>query len=117
LGGNSQGIHLFPALQLDVEINHAVSTDRPLGDPVDELCGALFARITKAVVNHETDDWPSDYDRLYALICRVIAQSSLSADAKPVLTRCLIERVAELEKKWPRLKPNEFATLAETSAR
>ena len=70
-----------------------------------QLGHSLFARITRTVVNHETDDWPGDYDRLYALISKVVAQSNLTADAKPLLTRRLIERVAELEKRWPKLKP------------
>ena len=52
----------------------------------------------------ETDDWPGDYDRPYALICKVVAQSNLSAETKPLLTRHLIERVANLEKKWPNRK-------------
>ena len=82
-----------------------VSKDRLTDEPVEELGHSLFARITRTGVNHETDDWPGDYDRLYALICKVVAQSNLIADAKPLLTRRLVERVAELERRWPKLKP------------
>ena len=105
MGDTSQGFDHFPVAQLDPEISHSLSKDRLTDEPVEELGHSLFARITRTVVNHETDDWPGDYDRLYALICRVVAHSKLSDDAKPLLTRRLIERLGELEKRWPKLKP------------
>ncbi len=96
----SQGIHLL-SKRSDVEINDTLSAEH---EPLDKLCCVLFERITEAVVNHETDDWPRYYDGLSALICKVIAKSDLSTDAKCLLTRRLIQHVAELEKWWPRLQ-------------
>jgi hypothetical protein len=96
----SQGIHLLTR-QSGVEICDRFSAEH---EPLYKLCRVLFERITEAVVNLETDDWPRYYDRLSALICKVITKSDLSTDAKCVLTRRLIQRVAELEKWWPRLQ-------------
>jgi hypothetical protein len=76
-------------------------------DPVDKLCRILFARITETVIAHDTEDWPGYYDKLWALVCRVVAQSDCTAEAKADLTRRLIEHVLELEKWWPRLKPEQ----------
>jgi hypothetical protein len=89
-----------------VELNHEISQAKTqsAGEPIDELSRSLLARITRTVVKHETDDWPGDYDRLYALICKVVAQSNLNVETKLLLTRHLIERVANLEKKWPKRK-------------
>ena len=98
----SQGLEIFSVAELNPEIS--LAENRSTGEPIDELSRSLLVRITRTVVNHQTDDWPGDYDRLYALICKVIAQSNLSADTKPMLTRYLIERVTDLEKKWPKLK-------------
>jgi hypothetical protein len=91
------------ARDLDEVLAH--SSAAKASDPTEQLCRVLFARITETVISHETDDWSAYYDKLGALICRVVAQSSLSAEAKAVLTRQLIEHVIELEKWWPRLKP------------
>jgi hypothetical protein len=102
LDDRSQGFDFFSVAELNPEISHA--ENRSTGEPIDELSRSLLARITRTVVNHETNDWPGDYDRLYALICKVIAQSDLSADTKSMLTRYLIGRVTDLEKKWPKLK-------------
>jgi hypothetical protein len=90
----------FSGAELNPEISNA--KNQSTGEPIDELSRSLLARITRTVVKHETDDWPGDYDRLYALICKVVAQSNLRAETKPLLTRHLIERVANLEKKWPK---------------
>ena len=98
----SQEFDFFSVAELNPEISHAKT--QSTGEPIDELSRSLLARITRTVVKHETDDWPGDYDRLYALICKVVAQSNLSAETKPLLTRHLIERVANLEKKWPNRK-------------
>ena len=98
----SQGFDFFSVAELGPEIDHA--NYRSTGDPIEELSHSLLARITRTVVNHETNDWPGDYDRLYALICKVVAQSNLNADTKALLTRHLIGRVADLEKKWPNSK-------------
>jgi hypothetical protein len=67
----SQGIHLLTR-QSGVEICDRFSAEH---EPLYKLCRVLFERITEAVVNHETDDWPRYYDRLSALICKVIAKS------------------------------------------
>ena len=72
---------------------------------MDELCQSLFARITETVISHETKDWAGYYDKLLVLVCRVIAQTKLSEETKPILTRRLIDHIIELEKWWPRLKP------------
>ena len=98
----SQGLDFFSVAELNPEISHC--ENRSTGEPIDTLSRSLLARIARTVVNHQTDDWPGDYDRLYALICKVIAQSDLNADTKSMLTRYLIERVTDLEKKWPKLK-------------
>jgi hypothetical protein len=74
-------------------------------DPLNKVCDTLFARITESVLNHESNDWARDYDRLCAMICRVIAQSALNGNAKCLLTRRLIQHVVELEKWWPGLSP------------
>lgn len=94
--GHSQGV-LLSREQSNTEIEYLIWQLTPAGDPVDELTRALSARITTAVVGHDTDDWPSYYDRLYALICKVVAQSNLSADAKLVLTKRLIDHATDLE--------------------
>ena len=70
-------------------------------DPVDELCQSLFARVTEAVIGHQTEDWPGYYDRLGGVVCLVIAQSDLATESKAVLRRRLIQHVLELEKWWP----------------
>ena len=74
-------------------------------DALNDLCGTLYALITEAVMTHETNDWPTYYDRLCAKVCRVIAQSNLGAGSKSILTRRLIEHVLELERWWPKLRP------------
>ena len=102
LDDRSQEFDFFSAAELNPEISNA--KNQSTGEPIDELSRSLLARITRTVVKHETDDWPGDYDRLYALICKVVAQSNLRAETKPLLTRHLIERVANLEKKWPNRK-------------
>jgi|SRR6476661_2977189 hypothetical protein len=91
-------------VQSNTEIGHPIWQLAPVSDPVDEMTRALAARITTAVVGHDTDDWPSYYDRLYALICKVVAQSKLSADAKLVLTKRLIDHVIDLEKNGTKSK-------------
>jgi hypothetical protein len=102
IGRRPQEFDFFSVAELNPEISYA--KNQSTGEPIDELSRPLLARITRTVVKHETDDWPGDYDRLYALICKVVAQSNLSAETKPLLTRHLIERVTNLEKKWPKRK-------------
>jgi hypothetical protein len=106
----SQEFEFSAVADLDSEIScgRKPSSD----DPIGELARCLLARIKKAVFNHETDDWPRDYDRLYAMICKVIAQSNLSAETKPLLTKHLIRCVAELEKSWPELKLSQTRVAA-----
>jgi hypothetical protein len=70
-------------------------------DPIDELCQSLFARITEAVMDHQTDDWPRYYHKLGGVVCRSIAQSDLAVASKVLLTRRLMQHVLELEKWWP----------------
>jgi hypothetical protein len=75
---------------------------------VDKLYSALSARITAAVVRHETEDWPGYFSGLRDLIRRVLAESiesDLSVDEKAALIKRLLEHVADLEKWWPSLKP------------
>ena len=84
---------------------HATSAGLPADDSLEQLTRTLFARITECVISHETDDWPSYYDKLSAMVCQVVARSDLSSEKKSVLTRRLIEHVVELQKWWPRLSP------------
>jgi hypothetical protein len=101
--GRSQSIFVVLAGRRDENLIQPFASKEP--DPTDELCQSLFAQITEIVMGHKTEDWPGYYDKLSALICRVIARSSLSAESKAVLTRRLIQHVVELESWWPRLKP------------
>ena len=103
MSGNGQETDLVLAGHLDEEITRSFAAKET--DPIDDLCRVLFARITETVISHETEDWFGYYDKLCALVCRVVAQSDLNAELKAVLTRRLIEHVVELEKWWPRLKP------------
>jgi hypothetical protein len=80
-------------------------------DPLDELCQSLFARITETVISHQTEDWVRYYDKLCAVVCRVVSQSDLNNAAKAVLTRRLIDHIVELEKWWPRLRPKSSSTI------
>jgi hypothetical protein len=105
LSDNWQGIDLVLARHQDEDLVQSFAAKQP--DPIDEWCQLLFARITETVLSHETEDWPGYYDRLCALVCRVVAQSSFSAESKPVLTRRLIQHIVELEKWWPRLRPEQ----------
>ena len=63
-----------------LEVGDALSADSPRDDSLDEISQILFARITEAVISHETDDWPRYYDKLCAVVCRVVAQSTLSSE-------------------------------------
>ena len=101
MGDYSRGVLLS---QSNIEIGHPIWRLAPASDSADELTRALSARITAAVVGHDTDDWPSYYDRLYALICKVVAHSNLSEDAKLVLTKRLIDHVTDLEKNGAKSK-------------
>ena len=111
LGDRSQGV-LRSRVQSNTEIGHPIWQLAPASEPIDEMTRALSARITTAVVGHDTDDWPSYYDRLYALICKVVAQSKLSADAKLVLTKRLIDHVTDLEKNGTKSKLTGFMAIA-----
>ena len=67
---------------------------------VDELYSALAARITVAVVKHETNDWPTSFDGLRDLVRRVVADSKdsdLSLIEKASLIKRLISHIADLE--------------------
>ena len=101
LGDVARELDLLPKV-LTTQINRSLSTDEHERGPTDDL---RSARIAETVLSHETHDWPSFYDQLSALVCRVVAQSTLSAYAKTLLTRRLIEHITELEKWWPRLRP------------
>jgi hypothetical protein len=105
LANNLQGIELLSGTGLGVGAKLATSADSPIDDSLEQLTRTLFARITECVISHETDDWPSYYDKLSAMVCQVVARSDLSSDKKSVLTRRLIEHVVELQKWWPRLSP------------
>ena len=105
MSGNSYAIELFPRTQGGVEVRDTFSAGPPRDDSLDEISQVLFARITEAVINHKTNDWPRYYDKLCAVVCRVVARSALSSDAKSLLTRRLIVHVVEIEKWWPRVRP------------
>jgi hypothetical protein len=109
LSGNSYAIELLPRTQVRVEVGDTFSADPPRDDSLEEISQILFARITEAVISHETNDWPGYYDKLCAVVCRVVAQSTLSSDAKSMLTRRLIVHIVEVEKWWPRPRPKEEA--------
>jgi hypothetical protein len=102
---NLHDIALLSGTGLAVGPKHASLADLPIDDSLEQLSRTLFARITECVINHETDDWPSYYDKLSAMVCQVVARSDLSSDAKSLLTRRLIEHVVELQRWWPRLSP------------
>ncbi len=73
----------------------------------DELYGALSARVTAAVIEHETDDWPKYFDGLRAVIRRVVvetAESDLSQQEKQALVQRLLDHVSSLEGWWVKLK-------------
>jgi hypothetical protein len=106
LSGNSYAVERFPRTQVRVEVGDAFSADPPRDD-LDEISQVLFARITEAVIRHETNDWPRYYDKLCAVVCRVVAQSALSSDAKSLLTRRLIMHVVEIQTWWPRARPRQ----------
>ena len=40
----------------------------------DELYGALSARVTAALTEHETDDWPAYFEGLREVIRRVVLE-------------------------------------------
>lgn len=97
MGDDSQGMGVA-----SVENNHKLSRQRRDNDPSEELFKVLSARITAAVKAHRTDDWCRFFDELCALVCRVVARSSLNTSEKYQLTRRLLDRIGELEKSWPR---------------
>jgi hypothetical protein len=105
LANNLQGIELLSGTGLGVEARLAAPADPPIEDSLEQLTRTLFARITECVISHETDDWPTYYDKLSAMVCQVVARSDLSSEAKSLLTRRLIEHVVELQRWWPRLSP------------
>jgi hypothetical protein len=75
---------------------------------LNELYDALSARITAAVVNHQTIEWADYFSQMREVIRSVAAEStdsSLSATDKAELVRRLIAHVDELERSWPNLKP------------
>jgi hypothetical protein len=105
LADNLHDTALLSGTGLAVEATHITSADPPIDDSLEQLSRTLFARITECVISHETDDWPSYYDKLSAMVCQVVARSDLSSDTKSLLTRQLIEHVVELQRWWPRLSP------------
>ena len=58
MNGNSYGMELFARTQRGVEVGDVLSANSPRDDSLDEISQILFARITEAVISHETDDWP-----------------------------------------------------------
>jgi hypothetical protein len=103
LSGNPEGLDLVLAARPHDGFTQSFAGKAP--DPIDELCQSLFARITESVISHETEDWPGYYDKLSVVVCQVVARSGLNNEAKATLSRRLIEHVIELEKWWPRFKP------------
>ena len=67
--------------------------------PIDDLYMTLSVRITQEVVNNQTLDWPSYFNRLREMVRR------LSVDERVELSRRLLAHVEELEKTWPNLRP------------
>ena len=73
----------------------------------DELYGALSARVTAALTEHETDDWPAYFEGLREVIRRVVfetAESGLSEKEEQALIQRLLEHVSSLEEWWVKLK-------------
>ena len=73
----------------------------------DELYGALSARVTAAVTEHETSDWPAYFEGLREVIRRVVfetAESGLAEEEKQALIQRLLEHVSSLEEWWVKLK-------------
>ncbi len=102
MSGELRGIDVVVAGR-DEDFVRSFAAKEP--DPLDELCQSLFARITETVISHQAKDWARYYDKLCALVCRVVGHSELNNAAKAVLTRRLIDHIIDLEKWWPRLKP------------
>jgi hypothetical protein len=78
----------------------------PQAVDVEELYIEVSALITRAVVNQRTSDWPSYFAQLRELVNRVISKTvapSLSAGDRTALLNRLLDYMAELEKKWPKL--------------
>ena len=105
MADNLHDIALLSGTGLAVETKHTSLADPSNDDSLEQLSRTLFARITECVISHETDDWPSYYDKLCATVCQVVARSDLSKETKSLLTRRLIEHVVELQRWWPRLSP------------
>jgi len=75
---------------------------------MDELYGALSARVTAAVTEHQTDNWPAYFEGLRAVIRRVVtetAESGLLEDEKQELIQRLLAHALSLEEWWVKLKP------------
>jgi hypothetical protein len=73
----------------------------------EELYGALSARVTAAVIEQETDDWPKYFEGLRAVIRRVVVEtpeSGLSEEEKQALIQRLEDHVSSLEEWWVKLK-------------
>ena len=80
------------------------STRVPLD--VEDLYLGVSARITSAVVNNRTNDWPNYFEGLRDLVRRVVTETTengLSADARAALLQRLMDHIADLEKNWPSL--------------
>jgi hypothetical protein len=75
---------------------------------VEDLYIALSARVTAAVVNHQTLDWTNDFNQLREVIRRVTGgptNADLTTEEKVELTRRLLALVDDLERTWPNLRP------------
>jgi hypothetical protein len=64
----------------------------------------VFRAISRAVVDHRTENWPEYFNEVRGLTCKAVAEgttSGLSANQKTELVRRLVERINGLEKWWP----------------
>ena len=74
---------------------------------MEALYLGVSARITKAVVNHTTTDWPNYFEGLRDLVLRVIVEKTenhLSIADRTALLQRLMDHITVLEKNWPTLE-------------
>ena len=62
----------------------------------------MIRSIGRALVNHQTENWPGYFNGLRDLARKVLAEATagLSPNEKADLARRLVERIDEMEKRW-----------------
>jgi len=97
-----------------LQVGGQARTGRSQPQSVNDLYAALWDQIIRAigraVVKHQTDDWPAYFSGLRDLTRKLVTESTanaLSASQKAELTRRLTERIDELEKWWPSTDKNK----------